>query len=61
MTERGKMICPDCGVEMNRHAEKVDYTAEPSEADPPDPDLGGVLEEFHTCPQCGRTRTRRAG
>jgi predicted RNA-binding Zn-ribbon protein involved in translation (DUF1610 family) len=60
MNERGKMVCPDCGVEMNRHAEKVDYTAEPAEADTPDPDFGGLLEEFHTCPSCGRTYTRRA-
>jgi predicted RNA-binding Zn-ribbon protein involved in translation (DUF1610 family) len=61
MTERGKMVCPDCGVEMNRHAEKVDYTTEATEADAFDPDLGGRLEEFHTCPNCGRTRTRPAG
>jgi predicted RNA-binding Zn-ribbon protein involved in translation (DUF1610 family) len=61
MNERGKMVCPDCGVEMNRHAEKVDYTAEPSDAGAFDPDLGGVLEEFHTCPHCGRTHARRAG
>jgi predicted RNA-binding Zn-ribbon protein involved in translation (DUF1610 family) len=61
MSERAKMVCPDCGVEMNRHAEKVDYTSEPTEADPPDPDSGGLLEEFHTCPSCGRTHARRAG
>jgi ribosomal protein S27AE len=61
MSERGKMVCPDCGVEMNRHAEKVDYTAEPPEADAFDPDFGGVLEEFHTCPRCGRTLSRHAG
>ena len=60
MTERTKMVCPDCGVEMNRHAEKVDYTAEPAEAVAFDPELGGVLEEFHTCPQCGRTLSRHA-
>ena len=61
MTERDKMVCPTCGVEMNRHAEKVDYTAAWSEADPPDPDFDGCLEEFHTCPECGRTHSRRAG
>jgi predicted RNA-binding Zn-ribbon protein involved in translation (DUF1610 family) len=60
MTEREKMVCPDCGVEMNRHAEKVDYTADPAEAGAFDPDLGGRLEEFHTCPECGRTHSRRA-
>ena len=61
MSERGKMVCPDCGVEMNRHAEKVDYTDDPTGADPPDPVFGGHLEEFHTCPECGRTHARRAG
>ena len=61
MNEHPKMSCPDCGVEMNLHAEKVDYTSEHTEADQPDPDFGGVLEEFHTCPSCGRTHARRAG
>ena len=61
MTERGKMVCPDCGVEMNRHAEKVDYTAGAPGEEGFDPALGGLVEEFHTCPHCGRTRTRPAG
>jgi ribosomal protein S27AE len=61
MTEREKMVCPDCGVEMNQHAEKVAYTDTAAEAEGFDPDLGGVLEEFHTCPHCGRTHARRAG
>jgi ribosomal protein S27AE len=53
---RFKMICPDCGVEMNYHAEKIDYTS----ADPKhfDPDFGGVVEEAHSCPVCGMTDTR---
>jgi predicted RNA-binding Zn-ribbon protein involved in translation (DUF1610 family) len=60
MTERGKMVCPTCGVEMNLHAEKVDYTDTAAEGEGFDPDLGGVLEEFHTCPECGQTQARRA-
>ena len=60
MTVKEKMVCPACGVEMNRHAEKIDYTAGDAEAEGFDPDLGGVLEEFHTCPHCGRTLSRRA-
>lgn len=60
MQEREKMLCPDCGVEMNCHARKVDYTAEPPESGAVDPALGGVIEEFLTCPQCGRTLSRRA-
>jgi predicted RNA-binding Zn-ribbon protein involved in translation (DUF1610 family) len=63
MTERAKMVCPDCGVEMNRHAEKVDYVAVPGEGkgEAFDEALGGVVEEFHACPECGGTQTRRAG
>jgi ribosomal protein S27AE len=53
------MICPDCGVEMNHHADKVDYTATLSEPDAIDPDLGGVLKEAHTCPECGKTAIRK--
>ena len=60
MEERGKMICPRCGVEMNRHAEKVDYAAGLAEPGAADPDFGGVVEEFHTCPECGQTLSRRA-
>ncbi|MDT7809325.1 MAG: hypothetical protein QOJ70_3138 [Acidobacteriota bacterium] len=60
MSERAGMVCPDCGAEMNQHAEKVAYTAVPSDAAAFDPELGGVVEEFHTCPECGRTLSRRA-
>jgi ribosomal protein S27AE len=53
-----KMICPDCGVEMNLHAMKIDYSVD----DPAriDPAFGGVVEEAHTCPKCGRTDLRHA-
>ena len=61
MTERSKMVCPTCGVEMNLHAEKVDYTDATADGEGFDPDLGGVVEEFHTCPACGQTQARRAG
>ena len=60
MTERDKLVCPTCGVEMNLHAEKVDYSGAGSEVEGFDPDLGGAVEEFHTCPSCGRTLSRRA-
>jgi predicted RNA-binding Zn-ribbon protein involved in translation (DUF1610 family) len=60
MAKTGTMICPQCGVEMNYHAEKLDYTAALTEPHAIDPDLGGVLEEVHTCPKCGNTGTRRA-
>jgi ribosomal protein S27AE len=51
---RPKMICPNCGIEMNQHAEKVDYT----NTSRSDPVFGGVVVEAHTCPGCGRTEVR---
>jgi ribosomal protein S27AE len=60
MAENEKMICPACGVEMNFHAEKIDYATGLAEPDAIDADLGGVVEEFHTCPECGQSLSRRA-
>ncbi len=60
MVEGKKMRCPDCGVDMNFHAEKLDYTVALTEPDAADPDLGGILEEVHTCPRCGKTGVRRS-
>ena len=56
MPETDKMNCPDCGAEMNHHADKLDYGAAADEAS----DAGGVVIEAHTCPDCGRTATRPA-
>ncbi len=57
--ESKKMICPDCGVEMNHHAMKIDYTASMTGESAADSDLGGVLQEVHSCPECGKTHMRR--
>jgi predicted RNA-binding Zn-ribbon protein involved in translation (DUF1610 family) len=54
MSDVGKMICPDCGAEMNHHAVKVDYGVD----DAPNSIFGGVLKEIHTCPECGRLEMR---
>jgi predicted RNA-binding Zn-ribbon protein involved in translation (DUF1610 family) len=59
MPDTKKMICPDCGIEMNYHAEKLDYAAALTDPEAVDPDLGGVLEEVHTCPRCGKVESRR--
>ncbi len=60
MPDTNKMLCPDCHIAMNHHAEKVDYTAALEDPEAMDPDLGGVLVEVHTCPRCGKTETRKA-
>lgn len=53
-----KMICPDCGAEMNHHAFKIDYGVD----DPKfvDTVFGGTIKETHTCPECGRAELRPA-
>jgi predicted RNA-binding Zn-ribbon protein involved in translation (DUF1610 family) len=59
MTKTNMMLCPDCGVEMNQHAEKIDYSAAPDSSEPMDIDFGGALEEIYACPACGRAHARR--
>ena len=54
------MLCPECGAEMNHHADKVDYDAAHDDPSLVDADFGGVVEEAHTCPACGRTEVRAA-
>ncbi|MFL6211622.1 MAG: hypothetical protein ACJ74W_22425 [Pyrinomonadaceae bacterium] len=60
MTQANPMICPVCGVAMNHHADKIDYNAAAQDPAAADADFGGVLEEAHTCPECGQTLTRPA-
>lgn len=60
MPDTNKMLCPNCGIEMNYHAEKLDYPVAFTNPEVVDPDLGGVLEEVHTCPRCGKMGTRRS-
>jgi ribosomal protein S27AE len=60
MAEVNLMICPDCGVPMNHHADKLRKETHSDDASAFDSTLGGVIEEFHTCPQCGKTESRRA-
>jgi hypothetical protein len=55
-----KMICPCCKVEMNHHCDKLVYATDPQDAGQADPDLGGIIEEFHTCPKCGTGASRHA-
>jgi len=59
MAKTNAMMCPQCGIEMNYHAEKLDYLAALTDSEAIDPDLGGVVEEVHTCPGCGDMGTRR--
>jgi predicted RNA-binding Zn-ribbon protein involved in translation (DUF1610 family) len=58
--QKPKMKCPECGVDMNYHATKIDYSAAMKEPKAMDADFGGVMEEFHTCPKCGKAASRKA-
>ena len=55
-----KMVCRDCGVEMNRHAEKIDHLATLRDPAAIDLDLEGVVQEMHACPACGKSASRRS-
>jgi hypothetical protein len=52
LSPAGRLLCSMCGGEMNFHAEKVDYGAALADPALADASLGGVLEEFYTCPAC---------
>ena len=60
MLEQQRIRCPGCGAEMNRHAEKVDYSWTLEEPAAADAAFDGVLVEFHTCPRCGSIEERAA-
>jgi hypothetical protein len=45
---------------MNHHADKLRKETHLDDASAFDSALGGVIEEFHTCPQCDKTESRRA-
>jgi predicted RNA-binding Zn-ribbon protein involved in translation (DUF1610 family) len=54
------MMCTSCGIPMNHHAEKLVEPTSAAEAKKLDPILGGLIEEVHTCPGCGRVASRHA-
>jgi predicted RNA-binding Zn-ribbon protein involved in translation (DUF1610 family) len=58
MAKSEKMKCLDCGLDMNHHAEKIDYAAF-AEPEGNDDELGGVVKEVHSCPGCGKTELRK--
>jgi ribosomal protein S27AE len=53
-----KMTCPRCGVEMNHHCDKLVYATDPQDMQKIDPGLGGLVQEFHSCPRCGSGASR---
>ena len=56
MAAKSQMVCPQCGVNMNHHCDKLVYgnaASEPASTD------GGAIVEFHTCPECGGGASRQ--
>ena len=60
VTKTDKMTCSTCRVEMNHHCDKLVYNVDAQDAEKTDPSLGGIIEEFHTCPKCGSGASRHA-
>jgi predicted RNA-binding Zn-ribbon protein involved in translation (DUF1610 family) len=60
MTTPAKLRCPECGAEMNHHADRPDYAAALADPAAVDKTFGAVVDEIHTCPACAATATRRA-
>jgi len=54
------MKCPECGLEMNYQAEKLVYPSTAAEMKKVDPALGGIVEDFFTCPECGKAESSQA-
>jgi len=57
MAANSPMICPQCGIAMNHHSDKLVYTTGSS-----DPAYGeaGAIVEVHACPECGGGAAREA-
>lgn len=58
--KKTRMVCPTCNMEMNHHAEKLVDPRTPQETRRADAELGGIVEEMHTCPGCGKVESRSA-
>ncbi len=57
--EKNPMTCPECGVVMTHHAEKLVDPYRPQDRALVDPVLGGIVQEVHTCPECGKAESRQ--
>jgi NAD(P)H-dependent FMN reductase len=52
------VFCSACGMPMNQHAQKVDFSAIGQM--PADPVFHGVVQEIHQCASCGNVQMRPA-
>jgi predicted RNA-binding Zn-ribbon protein involved in translation (DUF1610 family) len=50
-----KVYCSDCGIEMQFHPVTSDYTLTAADLLSEEEMLNGILDEFYSCPDCGKT------
>ena len=55
-TDARAMTCSACGMPMNQHAQKVDFTSRATA----DPVFFGTVQEVHQCAGCGNVQMRPA-
>ena len=53
-TDKPTVMCPECDVEMNHHADKLVHPTSAAERTQMDADLAGLIEEERCCPGCGK-------
>lgn len=56
MQNQNKVLCPTCKIEMNHHT-LINERRRISGRLKATADFTGILEEFHSCPNCGATMT----
>lgn len=52
---RERIYCPECSIEMQFHPVTSDYTLTQADLLSEEDLLSGILDEFYSCPECGRT------
>ncbi len=52
---REKVYCPDCSIEMQFHPVTSDSPLIRADLLSEEDLLSGILDEFYSCPECGRT------
>jgi len=54
--KKEKIICKECGIDMNFHAEKINYSKMYG-YDHPVLSEDELIDEIHTCPECGKSES----
>jgi hypothetical protein len=52
---RERVYCSECGIQMEIHPVTTDYTLTQADLMSEEDLLSGILDEFYSCPECGKT------